>query len=132
MMKRSKFDIQKTDSMRGGCFFSTCIVTKRRQAYSPYLLVSQLPSTVMPDDIRRMAVSEGSMSDIIYHRNNFMEFQNRVTIVFRSSTDAVEFITQKYGKFMGGHKLNMSMVSHPPWCGNGSNSSLTVKGHFHT
>ncbi|KAG0225577.1 hypothetical protein BGX31_007595 [Mortierella sp. GBA43] len=85
-------------------------VTKKKQAYSPYLLISSLPPTVMPDDIRRMAVAEGSMTDIIYHRNKYMEFQNRVTVVFRSSTDAVEFIAQKYGKFLGGHKLNMNML----------------------
>ncbi|KAK3825448.1 MAG: hypothetical protein J3Q66DRAFT_327785 [Benniella sp.] len=85
-------------------------VTKKRQAYSPYLLISSLPSTVMPDDIKRMSVSEGSITDIIYHRNWYMEFQNRVTVVFRSATDAVEFITQKYGKFLGGHKLNMNLL----------------------
>jgi hypothetical protein len=86
------------------------IVTKKKQAYSPYLLISQLPSTVMPDDIRRLADSKDSIKDIIYHRNQFMEFQNKVTVVFRSATDAVDFITQKYGKFMSGHKLNMTMV----------------------
>lgn len=40
-----------------------------------------------------------------------MEFQNKVTVVFRSATDAVDFITQKYGKFVSGHKVNMTMVS---------------------
>ncbi|KAG0007033.1 hypothetical protein BGZ65_011767 [Modicella reniformis] len=85
-------------------------VSKKKQAYSPYLLISSLPSTVMPDDIKRMAVSEGSISDIIYHRNRCMEFQNRVTVVFRSATDAVDFIAQKYGKFLGSHKVNMSML----------------------
>jgi len=65
----------------------------------------------MPDDIKRMAVSEGSITDIIYHRNRYMEFQNRATVVFRSATDAVEFIAQKYGKFLGGHKLSMNLVS---------------------
>ncbi|KAF8938815.1 hypothetical protein EDD21DRAFT_361246 [Dissophora ornata] len=85
-------------------------VTKKRQAYSPYILVSQLPPTVMPDDIKRMAVSEGSITDIIYHRNQYMEFQNRATIVFRSATDAVEFIALKYGKFLGGQRLNMTML----------------------
>ncbi|KAG0322799.1 hypothetical protein BGZ97_003738 [Linnemannia gamsii] len=85
-------------------------VTKKKQAYSPYLLISQLPSTVMPDDIRRLADSKDSIKDIIYHRNQFMEFQNKVTVVFRSATDAVDFITQKYGKFMSGHKLNMTML----------------------
>ncbi|ORZ27640.1 hypothetical protein BCR41DRAFT_367251 [Lobosporangium transversale] len=64
----------------------------------------------MPDDIKRMAVAENTIADIIYHRNMFMEFQNRVTVVFRSATDAVEFITQKYGKFLCGHKLNMTML----------------------
>jgi hypothetical protein len=100
---------------------SSCVglVTKKKQAYSPYLLISSLPPTVMPDDIRRMAVAEGSITDIIYHRNKYMEFQNRITVVFRSSTDAVEFIAQKYGKFLGGHKLNMNMVrGHTIWpCG---------------
>lgn len=85
-------------------------VTKKKQAYSPYLLISQLPSTVMPDDIRRLADSKDSIKDIIFHRNQFMEFQNKVTVVFRSATDAVDFITQKYGKFVGGHKLNMTML----------------------
>ncbi|KAI1320104.1 hypothetical protein EDD11_002076 [Mortierella claussenii] len=85
-------------------------VSKKKQAYSPYLLISQLPSTVMPDDIKRLAISKDSITDIIYHRNQFMEFQNRVTVVFRSATDAVEFITQKYGKFLTGHKLNMNML----------------------
>lgn len=64
----------------------------------------------MPDDIRRLAVSEDSITDIIYHRNPFMEFQGKVTVVFRSATDAVEFITQRYGKFLSGHKLSMNMV----------------------
>lgn len=86
-------------------------VLRRKQAYSPYLIISQLPSTVMPDDIQRMAVSEDSIVDIIYHRNQFMEFLNRVTVVFKSATDAVEFLTQRYGKFLAGHKLKMSMVS---------------------
>ncbi|KAG0308477.1 hypothetical protein BGZ98_007837 [Dissophora globulifera] len=86
-------------------------VTKRKQAYSPFMLITQLPSTVMPDDIKRMASSEGSIKDIIYHRNQYMEFQNRATVVFRSATDAVEFITQKYGKFLGTHKLNMTLVT---------------------
>ena len=90
--------------------FLDAIVTKKKQAYSPYLLISQLPSTVMPDDIRRLADSKDSIKDIIFHRNQFMEFQNKVTVVFRSATDAVDFITQKYGKFVGGHKLNMTMV----------------------
>ncbi|KAF9089851.1 hypothetical protein BGX29_011817 [Mortierella sp. GBA35] len=85
-------------------------VTNKKQAYSPYLLISQLPSTVMPDDIRRMADSKDSIKDIIFHRNQFMEFQNRVTVVFRSATDSVDFITQKYGKFLNGHKLNMNML----------------------
>ncbi|KAF8945507.1 hypothetical protein BGZ47_002509 [Haplosporangium gracile] len=85
-------------------------VTKKKQAYSPYLLITQLPSTVMPDDIRRLADSKESIKDIIFHRNQFMEFQNKVTVVFRSATDAVDFITQKYGKFLGGHKLNMTML----------------------
>ncbi|KAG0361817.1 hypothetical protein BGZ54_008929 [Gamsiella multidivaricata] len=85
-------------------------VTKKKLAYSPYILISQLPSAVMPDDIKRMAISEGSITDIIYHRNQFMEFQNRATVVFRSATDAVEFIAQKYGKFLGGHKLNMNVL----------------------
>lgn len=85
-------------------------VTKKKQAYSPYLLISQLPSTVMPDDIRRLADSKDSIKDIIFHRNQFIEFQNKVTVVFRSATDAVDFITQKYGKFVGGHKLNMTML----------------------
>jgi len=40
-----------------------------------------------------------------------MEFLNRVTVVFKSATDAVEFLTQRYGKFLAGHKLKMSMVS---------------------
>lgn len=64
----------------------------------------------MPDDIRRLAVSDDSITDIIYHRNPFMEFQGKVTVVFRSATDAVEFITQRYGKFLSGHKLSMNMV----------------------
>ncbi len=85
-------------------------VSNRKQAYSPYLLISQLPSTIMPDDIRRMAITDGSILDVIYHRNQYMEFQNKITVVFRSATDAVEFITQKYGKFLGGHKINMNMV----------------------
>ncbi|KAF9332241.1 hypothetical protein BG006_004895 [Podila minutissima] len=84
-------------------------VTHRKQAYSPYLLISQLPHTVMPDDIRRLAVNEDSITDIIFHRNAFMEFQGKVTVVFRSATDAVEFITQRYGKFLSGHKLSMNM-----------------------
>ncbi|KAF9948188.1 hypothetical protein BGZ72_009862 [Mortierella alpina] len=90
-------------------------VSNRKQAYSPYLLISQLPSTIMPDDIRRMAITEGSMLDVIYHRNQFMEFQGKITVVFRSATDAVEFITQKYGKFLGGHKILMNMLDpyHP-------------------
>ncbi|KAF9437281.1 hypothetical protein BGZ76_001343 [Entomortierella beljakovae] len=90
-------------------------VTKRKQAYSPYLWISQLPSTVMPDDIKRMEVTEGSIIDVIYHRNRYLEFLNRVTVVFRSATDAVEFLTQKYGKFLGGHKLTLSMLDpyHP-------------------
>ncbi|KAF8983877.1 hypothetical protein BGZ46_009334 [Entomortierella lignicola] len=90
-------------------------VTKRKQAYSPYLWISQLPTTVMPDDIKRMEISEGSITDIIYHRNQYMEFLNRVTVVFRSATDAVEFITQKYGKYLSGHKLVMNMLDpyHP-------------------
>lgn len=91
-------------------FFKSCLVLKKKQAYSPYLVISQLPSTVMPDDIQRMALTEDSIVDIIYHRNQYMEFRNRVTVVFRSATDAVEFLTQKYGKFLAGHKLNMSMV----------------------
>ncbi|GJJ76390.1 hypothetical protein EMPS_08749 [Entomortierella parvispora] len=85
-------------------------VLKRKQAYSPYLIISQLPPTVMPDDIQRMAVAEDSIVDIIYHRNQFMEFLNRVTVVFKSATDAVEFLTQRYGKFLSGHKLKMSML----------------------
>ncbi|KAF9191085.1 hypothetical protein BGZ51_007794 [Haplosporangium sp. Z 767] len=85
-------------------------VTKKKQSYSPYLLISGLPSTAMPDDIKRMAVTEGSIKEIIYHRNQYMEFQNRVTVVFRTATDAVDFITQKYGKFLGGHKLNMNLL----------------------
>ncbi|KAF9573188.1 hypothetical protein EC968_008930 [Mortierella alpina] len=90
-------------------------VSNRKQAYSPYLLISQLPSTIMPDDIKRMAITEGSIMDVIYHRNQFMEFQNKVTVVFRSATDAVEFITQKYGKYLGGHKILMNMLDpyHP-------------------
>ncbi|KAF9289871.1 hypothetical protein BGZ68_008470 [Mortierella alpina] len=90
-------------------------VSNRKQAYSPYLLISQLPSTIMPDDIKRMAITEGSIMDVIYHRNQFMEFQNKITVVFRSATDAVEFITQKYGKFLGGHKIVMNMLDpyHP-------------------
>ncbi|KAG0003742.1 hypothetical protein BGZ79_000141 [Entomortierella chlamydospora] len=89
--------------------------TKRKQAYSPYLWISQLPSAVMPDDIKRMEISEGSITDIIYHRNQYMEFLNRVTVVFRSATDAVEFITQNYRKYLGGHKLVMNMLDpyHP-------------------
>jgi len=86
------------------------LVSNRKQAYSPYLLISQLPSTIMPDDIKRMAITEGSIMDVIYHRNQYMEFQNKITVVFRSATDAVEFITQKYGKYLGGHKINMNMV----------------------
>ncbi|KAG0375025.1 hypothetical protein BGX24_009643 [Mortierella sp. AD032] len=85
-------------------------VTNKKQAYSPYLLISQLPSTVMPEDIKRMASTKDSIKDIIFHRNQFMEFQNKVTVVFRSATDAVDFIAQKYGKFLGGHKLNMNML----------------------
>ncbi|KAF9114300.1 hypothetical protein BGX27_011201 [Mortierella sp. AM989] len=90
-------------------------VLKRKQAYSPYLWISQLPSTVMPEDIRRMEITKDSIADIIYHRNQHMEFLNRVTVVFRSATDAVEFMTQKYGKYMSGHKLVMSMLDpyHP-------------------
>ncbi|KAF8962372.1 hypothetical protein BGZ52_012250, partial [Haplosporangium bisporale] len=44
-----------------------------------------------------------------------MEFQGKVTVVFRSATDAVEFITQRYGKFLSGHKLSMNMLDpyHP-------------------
>ncbi|KAF9926572.1 hypothetical protein FBU30_003859 [Linnemannia zychae] len=84
--------------------------TNKKQAYSPYMLISQLPPTVTPDDIRRMADSKDSIKDIIFHRNQFMEFQNKVTVVFRSATDAVDFITQKYGKFLGGHKINMNML----------------------
>ncbi|KAF9120915.1 hypothetical protein BGW39_010987 [Mortierella sp. 14UC] len=85
-------------------------VTNKKQAYSPYLLITQLPSTVMPDDIKRMADSKDSIKDIIFHRNQYMEFQNKVTVVFRSATDAVNFIAQKYGKFLGGHKLVMNML----------------------
>ncbi|KAG0349057.1 hypothetical protein BG004_002257 [Podila humilis] len=82
----------------------------RKQTYSPYLLISQLPHTVMPDDIKRMAVTEDSIADIIYHRTPFMEFQGKVTVIFRSATDAVEFITQRYGKFLSGHRLSMNML----------------------
>ncbi|KAG0214295.1 hypothetical protein BGX28_002403 [Mortierella sp. GBA30] len=85
-------------------------VLNKKQAYSPYLLISQLPPTVMPDDIKRMAITEGSILEIIYHRNQYMEFLNRITVVFRSATDAVEFITQKWGKFLSGHKLAMNML----------------------
>ncbi|KAF9584978.1 hypothetical protein BGW38_004411 [Lunasporangiospora selenospora] len=85
-------------------------VSRRKQVYSPYLLISQLPAFVMPDDIQRMALTEDSIVDIIYHRNQFLEFQNRITVVFRSATDAVDFITQKYGKFLSGHRLIMSML----------------------
>ncbi|KAF9910533.1 hypothetical protein EC991_006351 [Linnemannia zychae] len=84
--------------------------TNKKQAYSPYLLISQLPPNVMPDDIKRMADSKDSIKDIIFHRNQFMEFQNKVTVVFRSATDAVDFIAQKYGKFLAGHKLVMNML----------------------
>ncbi|KAG0049736.1 hypothetical protein BGZ83_005443 [Gryganskiella cystojenkinii] len=85
-------------------------VTRMRQAYSPYIIISKLPSTVMPDDIHRMAVTKDSIVDIIYHRNTYLEFSNRITVVFRSATDAVEFLTQKYGKFLAGHKLIMRML----------------------
>ncbi|KAG0264262.1 hypothetical protein BG011_007152 [Mortierella polycephala] len=85
-------------------------VTKKKQPYSPYLLISGLPSTTMPDDIKRMATTKGSIVEIIYHRSQFMDFQNRVTVVFRAATDAVDFIVQKYGKFLGGHKLQMNLL----------------------
>ncbi|KAG0223068.1 hypothetical protein BGW42_006109 [Actinomortierella wolfii] len=83
--------------------------TGRRQAYSPYVLISKLPPTVMPDDIKRMARSEEDIITIIYHRNDYMDFLGRVTIVFKSATSATEFLTQQFGKFMSGHRLSMTM-----------------------
>ncbi|KAG0259924.1 hypothetical protein DFQ27_003814 [Actinomortierella ambigua] len=64
----------------------------------------------MPDDIKRMAKAEDDIVAIIYHRNDYMGFLGKATVVFKSATTATEFLTQHFGKFMSGHRLSMTML----------------------